>query len=220
MFKILFVGSKSLIISDSLTRNFPPIRNLDVITKGGATPKTLLSYLYSNQHVLWGYGTILVHVGTCWLSSKREWKIYCKYVNHEITYQDYCTRINHLNPQPAIGQADAFRADYLDLIDLIRTNTNSMVIVSAIIPRVFDHDRRNLVRISYNNILKSVAILSNTIYIRTYRPFFNKTTGILRDDLYKKDGIHLNNCGSTVLGTYFVDRIKRVQRGEITPKQN
>ena len=195
-----FSGTKAVIISDSLTRTLNPIGYIDVLTRPGATPQKLLHFLEQNPKLLHNYKIVVLHVGTTWLSTKNERLLYLRLVNGHIDRKEYNEALSSMNPPPAIGQAIVFRDQYKNLIDFIKTvNPETIILVSAIIPRPWDHGRRNLVRKSYNNLLQKFNSNSNNVYfIPTYKLFFDKSKN-LKQDLFNGDGIHLAERGSIVL---------------------
>ena len=130
-----------------------------------------------------------------------------KMINRVITKDEYHKVLENLNPPPARGKATFFRDQYTRLIYFVKTvNCQSTILISSIIPRPWDHDRRHLVRISYNNILKKLSNPPAKIFfITSYKPFL-KT-------LYKRDGIHLSRLGSAVLRSLFCEKIDKAKNG-------
>ena len=155
-----------------------------------------------------------MHVGTTWLSAKEEWIMYLKLVNGQITKTEYNKILQQMNPPPAVGPAVEFRDHYAKLIAFIKSvNPDVMILVSAIIPRPWDHERRNLVRICYNNLLKKFNSPSEKIYfIPTFKPFFEKSKK-LKQSLYNFNGIHLSKLGSVVLRSFFCEKIDKAKKG-------
>ena len=139
-FFLSFSGTKAVIISDSLTRTLNPIEHIDVITRPGATPQKLLHFLEQNPKLLYNYKIAVLHVGTTWLSTKNEWLLHLRLVNGHINRKEYNEALLSMNPPPAIGLAIIFRDEYKNLIDFIKSvNPEIMILVSAIIPRPWDH---------------------------------------------------------------------------------
>ena len=110
-------------------------------------------------------------MGTNWLSQKLEFSIYLKLVNNVITEKTYTEQLNNLNPA-IYGPAIVFRDIFQGISDFIRCrNPKAKILVSAIIPRKWDHERRHLVCISYNNILKILTDGKDVFFVQSYSPF-------------------------------------------------
>ena len=186
----------------------------DVITRRGGTPKKAIDFIKENPTSIQNYKIIILHVGTNWLSHKEEWGLYLKLANGLLSKEAYDSQLASLNPPPATGDARIFRDTYQELIDLVReTNPIAIILISSIIPRAWDHDRRDLVRMSYNQLLKNLATQENVFFIRSYGPFFHKDKS-LRKDLFDWDGLHLSNKRAMVLRTFFSQQIDKAKKRE------
>ena len=76
-------------------------------------------------------------------------------VNNVISTECYREELAKLNPPSANGSAIVFRDTFAEIINFIKaSNPQARILLSALLPRKWDHERRNLIRISYNNILK------------------------------------------------------------------
>ena len=212
---LCFLGKEALIISDSLTRDFPISMKYDLITIRGATTNKIYKYITEHRHCLQGYKILVLHVGTNHFSSKEEWSWYLRFVQNKISREEYNQAICSMNPPPANSRAVTFRDEYCRLLDLVKPEV-SKVLVSAIIPRLWDHDRRDLVRRSYNRILEQLEDFENVYFIPSFKPFFRQDH--FRQELFHNDGLHLNELGSKVLCTYICDRVCRAIRGELKKK--
>ena len=174
-----------------------------VITRSGATPSKVIGFIESYPNVVRGYKVIILHLGTNWLSGKLEWGLYLRMANKEITKEDYKNEIVSFNPPPANGPAETFREQFQELIDLIkRLNPTCKILISSIIPRLWDNDRRHLVRQSYNRILEKFGSQERVSFIRSYQPFFDNKRR-LKAHLFIWDGLHLSNSGAVVLRSVF-----------------
>ena len=153
-------------------------------------------------------------MGTTWLSDKSEWALFLKLVNGLIDRDKYEKTIEAMNPPPAIGLASTFRDQYASIIDFIKSmNSEAIILVSAIIPRPWDHDRRNLVRMSYNMILENFNNPpSKVFFIHSYKPFLANSSAI-NEHLFNPDGIHLNVQGSAVLRGFLCEKIDKAKMG-------
>ena len=143
-----FAGhQRSLILADSLTKNFFRMENTKVITQRGGTPEKAIEFIESQPKVVSEYKVIILHVGTNWLSRKEEWSLYRRKVNGSFSEYEYREALCRLNPPPAIGDAIRFRNTYQKFINLIRSlNSDAIILVSSIIPRWWDNDRRHGIR--------------------------------------------------------------------------
>ena len=146
MFKFADRHQHSIILADSLTKGFFEMDRTTVITRRGGTPQKLIQFLKANPASIAGYKIIIVHTGTNWLSGKEEWGFYIKLVNSVITKEMYEAKLKSLNPPPAVGTAQKFKETFQEFLDQIKSiNKEATILVSSIIPRMWDHDRRHLV---------------------------------------------------------------------------
>ena len=184
----------------------------NVITRGG-TPQKAIEYIKKCPRSIINYRVIVLHVGTNWLSQKDEWGLYLKVIKGHYSKEEYDSKIASLNPHPAITSANTFRDTYQELINLITDiNKEAVVLISAIIPRAWDHNRRHLVRKSYYHILKKIGSQDKIFFIPSYKPFFDKSKS-LKKQLYNWDGLHLSDKGAVVLRTFFCDKIDKALKG-------
>ena len=184
-----------------------------VITRKGATPEKILQFVREYPNMVKRYRVIILRVGTNWLGTREEWRLYLRMVNSQITEKEYEAQIWSMNPPSAKGEPEIFRQIYQNLIDLIRQlNPEAKILISSIIPRLWDHARRNEVRMSYNAILQNFSKQDKVYFIRSYKPFFDKSRN-LKCWLFNQDGLHLSNEGAVVLRTCFCDRIDKALKG-------
>ena len=157
----------------------------DVNTVPGANPKKIMKFLREHPRVLHKYHVIVVHIGTTWLSAWSEWALYLRQVNGQISREEYDQALAKLDPPPAIGKAETFRDQYQEILSYIKAeNSKAIILVSAIIPRPWDHQRRNLVRKCYNNLLQKFSDpMQKIFFIKTFKPFFGKGQ-ILKKNLH------------------------------------
>ena len=186
----------------------------EIITRPGATPKKILSFLERNLSLVTNYKTVVLHFGINWLSAKEEWGLYLKLINQEISLDQYNKELQDLNPPPATGTATDFRDQYQQVIEHVQMrNPGAIILVSSIIPRPWDYQRRHLVCISYNKILKSFNNSSTGIfYIHSFKPFFDPFQ-TLKKELFDVDGLHLTKQGSIVLRAFLCEKIDKAARG-------
>ena len=77
---------------------------------------------------------------------------------------------------------------------------------------MWDHDRRNPIIATKNNMLKTFNMHPNVFFIPTFRPFFNHNSE-LKKKLFCYDSLHLTQAGSVVLRTYFREKIDKANKG-------
>ena len=200
-------------MTDSIGKDFPTWKNIEVVALRGATVPKATLYLRKNSHVLKNKEIILLHLGTNHFSTKEEWLLFLKQQRQQISAHEYNLELSRLNPPPAIGLAADFRDQYVDLIKFVKSQSNAKILISSILPRQWDHDRRDPVRRSYNRILEKFSSLENVFYIASYKPFFQGS--VLKENLFQADGLHLNEIGTKVLSSFMCDRIARSKRGEL-----
>ena len=185
------------------------MENTKVITQRGGTPEKAIEFIESQPKVVSEYKVIILHVGTNWLSRKEEWSLYRRKVNGFFSEYEYREALCRLNPPPAIGDAIRFRNTYQKLINLIRSlNGDAIILVSSIIPRWWDNDRRHGIRETYNKMLKAFNNQPNVFFIHSYRPFFDRNQN-LKAHLFDKDGLHLSARGAVVLRTFLCEKIDK-----------
>ena len=108
---------------------------------------------------------MLLHFGTIWLSAKSEWELYLKLVNRIINQDQYDTELTLLDPPLTIGPPEKFRDQYSKVSEYVRSvNNAAIILVSSIIPRPWDHQRRHLVRVTYNKIQQEFNDPSAKVY--------------------------------------------------------
>ena len=146
-----------------------------VITRKGATPEKILQFVREYPNMVKRYRVIILRVGTNWLGTREEWRLYLRMVNSQITEKEYEAQIRSMNPPSAKGEPEIFRQIYQNLIDLIRQlNPEAKILISSIIPRLWDHARRNEVRMSYNAILQNFS-KQDKVYLSAHiSPFLTK----------------------------------------------
>ena len=135
----------------------------------------------------------MLHLGTNHFSRKEEWFLFLKMQNNKISRSEYNIRLSAMNPPLAIGEVVDFRNQYKELIELVKSHCSATILVSSIIPRPWDHDRRDSVRRSYNKILEEFQSIPNVHYITSYKTFFQNNN--LKENLFLSDGLHLNENG-------------------------
>ena len=117
-----------------------------------------------------------------------------------------------INPLPASGTALSFQQTFERIITEIRKeNKFAKIIISGIIPRVWDYDRQKLVLESYNNILRKFNSLNFVYFIQTHKPFLTNTASI-KQELFQKDGLHHANSRSRVLRSFICDKLDKARK--------
>ena len=82
-----------------------------------------------------------------------------------------------------------------------RINPKAKIFISGIIPRYKDDEIHRLKVLDINKYLVEMCKDMNCRFLRTYRPFLCK--GACRQELYAKDGLHLNYKGTQELKGFF-----------------
>ena len=119
--------------------------------------------------------------------------------------------MSKLSSPPTSHAALRFEWTFQKMINEIRQcNNHSQIIISAIIPRVWDDDRRRPELELYNGILKKFNSQSNVYHIPTHKPFL-KASGAIKANLFLEDGLHLSESGYVVLRSYFCDKLNKAE---------
>ena len=114
-----------------------------------------------------------------------------------------------MNPLLASGTVLSFRQTFERIISEIRKeNKIATIIISGIIPRVWDYVRRKLVIETYNNVLRKFNSLNSVYYIPTHKPFLSNTAS-LKHELFWKDGLHLSSPGTRVLRSFICVKLDK-----------
>ena len=92
------IGKEVLILSDSMTKDFPVFRNKEVVTIRGATTPKMVAFVNKNHHFIKKFKVIVLHVGTNYFSKKHEWLLYMDYVNRKCTKEVYDCKLQDMNP--------------------------------------------------------------------------------------------------------------------------
>ena len=96
---------------------------------------------------------------------------------------------------------------YNDLISVIRQNSHTKIIISAILPRPKDHsslgDRVKLV----NTKLKPLCKERNVQFLHTFRPFLKNSQPIRELFAVNDQGLHLNLEGVRRLRQFFINSV-------------
>ena len=165
---------RSLIIADSMVKGFHELRKTDVIMRRGADPLRMLKYLEDNTHLLkMQYKIVILHIGTNYFSTKEEWGQYLNFINDQCTFEDYNDYLYYHAPNPAKGSANNFKVIILRIINLINSYTNALILISGIIPRPWDNDRRGNIIATYNRMLRSIQN-PYVLYINTPKLFLDQ----------------------------------------------
>ena len=189
-----------------MIKGFHPLRKTDVVMRRGADPLRMLKYLQVNTYLFKRkYKVILLHIGTNHFSTKEEWGQYLNLVNDQCTWEEYNNFLSYFSPNPAKGSANAFKEIFGRIINLINRHTNALILISGIIPRPWDDDRRGAIIATYNKMLRSLND-RNVFYINTPNLFLTTDHQII-SRLFSWDGLHLNVEGHKQLQSYWGERI-------------
>lgn len=170
----------------------------------GATLESSLSIIQEFELKLKKLKCILLLMGTNDLTSKFIWLWY----KHQVRKGKPVYKL----PRHSRTPAHRINQDYRNLINRIKLiNPNVKIVVSAILPRVFDYKQnKNYLK----NINKSLATMckkiSNCYFIESYKPLLKN--GAPRNEFYKYDGLHLTLSGIVVLKRFFMSMIYNIMR--------
>lgn len=135
-----------------MTKGFDTLKSTEVYAYGGFDVKRLFQELSDKHYVMKDFSCVVIHVGTNDIGSKQE---YNAFVDRNIK-----------GSQP---NAVSFKLDskldynefcfyYRQLVSLIRyANCEAIILCSAVLPRPWDFDERDLVRRSLNNRIRNLA---------------------------------------------------------------
>ena len=206
--KVLFycIDTKhSLIISDSMVKNFVTLKKTDVICRRGADPEKMLKFLQENQHIITNqYKVIIIHVGTNFFSTRHEWGKYLELVNDQCTQAEYDDFIDQSNFTAARGSTFTFKSIIQQIIHFIKSRSQAIILLSGIIPRPWDDERRGAVVDRFIEEMKQLEEY-RVLYIDTPKLFYINDQIITR--YFEWDGLHLNVEGAKQLQSYFGERI-------------
>ena len=203
------IGIKhSLVLSDSMVRGFRQLKKTDVICRRGADPKKLFNYIQDNKYIVArNYKVVIIHIGTNYFGSRYEWGKYLELVNQECTFEEYYDYINSSSLLPAKASTFTFRDEVFKIIKLIQSLSTSFILLSGIIPRPWDIERRQPIVKRFNQVLKSLESEEDrVIYIETPKVFHTKD-GEIVTRYFDWDGLHLNEEGSKQLQSLFGEKI-------------
>lgn len=149
---------------------------------------------------------------------KRIEDIYHKILSKEIDVSKYWVIVIHASSNNLSDDTIENVLQYFrKIVDLIKRNNKYVhVVVSAIIPKLFDEESLQKKRINWNNELRVMCKATNCHFIETWKKFENFNQHLKRivfmEELYtKKDGIHLNEAGTKVLKDYLETNIIRIK---------
>ena len=190
---------EALILTDSLGSTFGKLFKADVL----AIPGLKIEELAENFETLdySQYRCILLLVGTNNLTPKHIWNWYRQRVRNK----QPCSPL----PPHLITPIPDFIALYRQLINKIQSvKPNVTIIVSAILPRKFDFTENSEHIYSINHYLEALCgTFFKCKYIPTYKVITKTREGILKDNIYSDDGLHLSDHGKTLVRAYFREQI-------------
>ena len=208
---LTYVGltKDSLIIADSMVKGFCNLRKTDVICRRGSDPLQLLKYLKGNKKIVKSsYKVIVLHIGTNWFGSKEEWGLYLQLMNNQISNKEYGILIKDKQEKSAKGEANVFRKIIIEIISYLQRYSSAIILLSGIIPRPWDHDKRKYIVENYNYMLSGLCNNINVFYINTPKLFLY-SDGEVITRLFSWDGLHLELEGTKQLQSFFSERIWR-----------
>ena len=134
-----------------MTRGFNKLRKTDVICRRGADPIKMLTFVQLNRDIFKKhYKVDILHIGTNFFSDKHEWGKYLEMVNDQCTFAEYKEYLDISNLTPSKGSVYTFHDILSKIVKTIQRSCKASVLVSGIIPRPWDHDRRGNIIPVYN----------------------------------------------------------------------
>ena len=213
----------ALIVADSITKEIGDCKQTHLLTFRGATVKTLLQKLQALDFANSAYQCIIIHVGTNDFRSATEWRKYVAMINGKISPQVYDEFIALGNPSDGNFSLDQFEKDYGKILDLLRSMfSDTWVMCSPVLPRYWDHLRRDDLRRKVNERIKHACEVRQyrMVYLESYRMFFaDLSSNKLKEWYFSPDGLHLSDHGVRALRTFFLDKINKVIKGVIKDRK-
>ena len=207
-------GDGVLFLSDSMAKHVPPPPNGTVQAYSGSTADMLLEKLADSPELVHNYQIIVIHVGTNHFGSPEEWRLYQRFSKGQLSrsHFEYALRRFPVNPDDHVLQN--FGKTVGDILDFIQmVNPECIILVSAILPRVWDHHRRHHVRLQFNDLLRGFnSKLHNRFYINSDNPFLYRHGGV-KVELFRPDGLHLADRGVQVFKSFLCEKVDKARRG-------
>lgn len=104
-----------------------------------------------------------------------------------------------------------FIAEYTNLLTVIRSQSDTKPLVSAILPRPVDFEAQGNQVLKMNQELSTLCFCRKVRFLKSYRPFLSG--GVPKRELLatQDGGLHLNFEGSRRLRKMFIDVINGLQ---------
>ena len=199
-------------IADSMTRDVGTLPSTDVFCFRGFTVQSLLSTVKSFPSMVQGYRVIVIHIGTNNFGSKSEWFRWLEYKKGKISGQV----LDQVLASSAVVNQDrqVFGECYLELVQFVRSlNPEAWILLSSILPRLWDHDRRDEARRSFNVVPQSFTRFPGVVYVKSFHVFFNGKE--LKKHYFMDDGLHLSPDGTNAFRSYICAKINRALLGHL-----
>ena len=194
-----------------------PLGRIKVLCFRGATVKSLFERIGTLNLDSLTLKCFVVHVGTNDIGGSAEWRKYLQMVNGRITSAEYDSFLALNNPHDM--DIDRFATYYVKLIDYVRQKLPDVwIFCSPVIPRPWDHSRRDGERRFLNLEIQAIAASYQyrVIYLDSYRMFFKDLKeNTLKTWYFKDDGLHLSLHGTKALRSFWFDKINKIMKGII-----
>ena len=186
----------------------------DVHASSGSTAGDLLMKLADSPELVHDYGIVVLHVGTNDIGFKAEWCIFQRFRQGLLNRGEYEHAVSVYPCYADPGQLGTFRKDVGDILNLIHmVNPNCSILISAILPRVWDHFKRHHVRVEFNRVLQSFNCKRDRLfYIPSDKPFFYKDGG-LKTQYFRPDGLHLSASGVSIFKSFIFEKVDKAIKG-------
>lgn len=205
-----------MLVSESMAARMRPTQQSHVQAFSGSGTSQLLDTLADSPELLHNYGVIVLHVGTNNFGSKAEWKKFLAYQRGEMSTPEFESYLILQNCSAVVssGELDSFWRDVNSLIGLMRmVNPSCIILLSAVIPRPWDHTLRFETVKLFNSVLQSFNKKADRIfYIPTCRPFINRDQSA-KVDYFWWDGLHLSRKGLNVFKSFIFEKVDKAIRG-------
>ena len=204
-------------IADSITKEVGDFALARVLSYSGCTVQRLLDKVERGLIMLEGFKCIIIHIGTNNFGSVVEWRKYKEMKHGKITVVEYEKFLDLDNPLDCNLQLDRFMESYSKLIVCIRERFPDVwIFCSAIIPRPWDHTRRDGMRRVFNDEIAKLCKGRRLLYLKTFLMFYSDLSkNVLKEWYYGTDGLHVSQFGAKALRAFFRDEVHKVVNGLI-----
>ena len=190
-----FDRKEGIIIVDSIGKHFRHLTKAVTSVHPGITISNLVHKIKDLN--LKNYKSALLLVGTNDLTPKATWQWYKEKQRHG---EPRIIRLPPHSTTPSSIIQDKYRTL---ILEIRKHNPNICLLVSAILPRVFDFSQNKDYLIEVNKKIEQLCLeFQSCSYLCSYKPLMKNGKPI--DKYYSWDGLHLTPEGSKVLQRFFM----------------